>query len=43
MPAVVVKTGPDAGRRVDLGVEVVGRQHADLVLKDPEVSRRRRT
>ena len=41
MPAVVVKTGPEAGRRVELGVEVViGRQDADLVLEDPEVSRR---
>jgi predicted component of type VI protein secretion system len=37
----VVKTGPEAGRRVELGVEVViGRQDADLVLEDPEVSRR---
>ena len=41
MPAVVVMTGPEAGRRIELGVEVViGRQDADLVLKDPEVSRR---
>jgi FHA domain len=41
LPAVVVKTGPEAGRRIELGVEVViGRQDADLVLKDPEVSRR---
>jgi len=41
LPAVVVKTGPEAGRRVELGVEVViGRQDADLVLRDPEVSRR---
>jgi pSer/pThr/pTyr-binding forkhead associated (FHA) protein len=41
LPAVVVKTGPEAGRRVELGVEVViGRQDADLVLEDPEVSRR---
>jgi hypothetical protein len=37
----VVKTGPETGRRVELGVEVViGRQDADLVLEDPEVSRR---
>jgi pSer/pThr/pTyr-binding forkhead associated (FHA) protein len=37
----VVKTGPEAGRRVELGTEVViGRQDADLVLEDPEVSRR---
>jgi hypothetical protein len=41
LPAVVVKTGPEAGRRVELGVEVViGRRDADLVLEDPEVSRR---
>jgi hypothetical protein len=41
LPAVVVKTGPEAGRRVELGIEVViGRQDADLVLEDPEVSRR---
>jgi len=41
LAAVVVKTGPEAGRRVELGVEVViGRQDADLVLEDPEVSRR---
>ena len=41
MPAVVVKTGPEAGRRVELGVEVViGRRDADLVLEDSEVSRR---
>jgi pSer/pThr/pTyr-binding forkhead associated (FHA) protein len=41
LPAVVVKTGPEAGRRVELGVEVaIGRQDGDLVLQDPEVSRR---
>jgi pSer/pThr/pTyr-binding forkhead associated (FHA) protein len=41
LPAVVVKTGPEAGRRVELGTEIViGRQDADLVLEDPEVSRR---
>jgi len=41
LPAVVVKTGPEAGRRVELGVEVViGRRDADLVLEDSEVSRR---
>jgi hypothetical protein len=41
LPAVVVKTGPEAGRRLELGIEVViGRQDADLVLEDPEVSRR---
>src|SRR6266545_1904567 len=37
----MVKTGPEAGRRVELGIEVlIGRQDADLVLEDPEVSRR---
>jgi hypothetical protein len=37
----VVKTGPEAGRRVELSVEVViGRRDADLVVEDPEVSRR---
>ena len=41
MPAVVVQSGPEAGRRVELGLEVaIGRQDADLVLEDPEVSRR---
>lgn len=41
MPAVVVKTGPKAGRRMELDVEVaIGRQDGDLVLEDPEVSRR---
>jgi Inner membrane component of T3SS, cytoplasmic domain len=41
LPAVVVQTGPEAGRRVELGIEVaIGRQDADLVLEDPEVSRR---
>ena len=41
MPTVVVKTGPEAGRRVELDLEVaIGRQDADLVLEDPEVSRR---
>jgi pSer/pThr/pTyr-binding forkhead associated (FHA) protein len=41
LPAVVVKMGPQAGRRVELAPEVViGRQNADLVLEDPEVSRR---
>jgi FHA domain len=41
LPAIVVKTGPEAGRRVELGIEVViGRHDADLVLEDPEVSRR---
>jgi FHA domain len=37
----VVKTGPQAGRRLKLGVEIaIGRQDGDLVLEDPEVSRR---
>jgi pSer/pThr/pTyr-binding forkhead associated (FHA) protein len=41
LPAVVVTTGPEAGRRVELGLEVaIGRQDADLVVEDPEVSRR---
>jgi len=41
LPAVVVQSGPEAGRRVELGLEVaIGRQDADLVLEDPEVSRR---
>ena len=41
MPKVVVKTGPQAGLRLELGVElVIGRHDGDLVLQDPEVSRR---
>jgi hypothetical protein len=41
LPAVVVTAGPEAGRRVELGEEVaIGRQDADLVVEDPEVSRR---
>jgi FHA domain len=41
LPAVVVTSGPDAGRRVELDFEVaIGRQDADLVVEDPEVSRR---
>jgi FHA domain len=37
----VVTSGPDAGRRVELDLEVaIGRQDADLVVEDPEVSRR---
>lgn len=41
MPAVVVKTGPEAGRRIKLNHEVaIGRQDGDLVLVDPELSRR---
>lgn len=40
MPAVVVTSGPEAGRRVELGVEMaIGREDGDLVLEDPEVSR----
>jgi predicted component of type VI protein secretion system len=41
LPALVVTTGPEAGRRVDLDHEVaIGRQDADLMVEDPEVSRR---
>ena len=41
MPTVVVTTGPEAGRRVELDLEVaIGRQEGDLVVEDPEVSRR---
>lgn len=41
MPTVVVKTGSEAGRRLELGGAVaIGRQDGDLVLEDPEVSRR---
>jgi len=37
----VVTAGPETGRRVDLDREVaIGRQDADLVVEDPEVSRR---
>ena len=37
----MVTGGPEAGRRVDLGVEMaIGREDGDLVLEDPEVSRR---
>jgi hypothetical protein len=40
VPSVVVKIGPQAGRRVEVQDRVViGRQSADLVLEDPEVSR----
>ena len=35
MPTVVVTTGPEAGRRVELGLEVaIGRQEGDLVVED---------
>jgi pSer/pThr/pTyr-binding forkhead associated (FHA) protein len=41
MPTVVVKTGSEAGRRLELGDAVaIGRQDGDLVLEDPEVSSR---
>ena len=41
MPTVVVKSGSEAGRRLELGGAVaIGRQDGDLVLEDPEVSRR---
>lgn len=37
----MVKTGPEAGRRIELELELsIGRQDGDLVLEDPEVSRR---
>lgn len=41
MPALVIKTGPKAGQRLELDAEMaIGRQDGDLVLEDPEVSRR---
>jgi hypothetical protein len=41
LPAVVVTSGPEAGRRIELDLEVaIGRQDTDLVVEDPEVSRR---
>jgi hypothetical protein len=41
LTAILVKTGPKAGRRVELDAEVaIGRQDGDLVLEDPEISRR---
>jgi predicted component of type VI protein secretion system len=41
LPAVVVTSGPETGRRVELDLEVaIGRQDTDLVVEDPEVSRR---
>jgi hypothetical protein len=41
LPNVVVKTGPLAGRRVELNSQlVIGRQDTDIVFEDPEVSRR---
>jgi predicted component of type VI protein secretion system len=41
MPALVVRSGPLAGRRVEVGAELVlGREHADVTLDDEEVSRR---
>jgi hypothetical protein len=41
LPKVVVRTGSQAGRSVELDSEVViGRQDADIVFDDPEVSRR---
>lgn len=41
MPAVVVTSGPETGRRVELDLEVaIGRQDTDLIVEDPEVSRR---
>jgi FHA domain-containing protein len=41
LPAVVVTSGPETGRRVELDLEVaIGRQDTDLIVEDPEVSRR---
>ncbi len=41
MPTLVVKAGPLAGERIELtGELIVGREHADLTIDDPEVSRR---
>jgi pSer/pThr/pTyr-binding forkhead associated (FHA) protein len=41
LPAVVVTSGPETGKRIELGHEVaIGRQGTDLVVEDPEVSRR---
>ena len=41
MPAVVVTSGPETGTRVELDLELaIGRQDTDLVVEDPEVSRR---
>jgi pSer/pThr/pTyr-binding forkhead associated (FHA) protein len=38
---LVVKSGPLAGQRVDVAGElVIGRENADLVIEDPEMSRR---
>lgn len=41
MADLVVKSGPRAGRRIPIeGDVVIGREGADVVLEDPEVSRR---
>jgi predicted component of type VI protein secretion system len=41
MPALVVRSGPLAGRRVEVAAELVlGREHADVTFDDEEVSRR---
>jgi pSer/pThr/pTyr-binding forkhead associated (FHA) protein len=41
MPSLIFVTGPLAGRRVEVRTELVlGRQAGDVVLDDPEVSRR---
>ena len=41
MPALLVRSGPLAGRRVPVDAElVIGRAQADLSIEDPEVSRR---
>jgi pSer/pThr/pTyr-binding forkhead associated (FHA) protein len=39
--ALIVQDGPLAGRRFPVGTElVIGREHADVCLEDPQVSRR---
>jgi pSer/pThr/pTyr-binding forkhead associated (FHA) protein len=41
MPALIIKSGPQAGRRFEVASgAVIGRRGADLELDDPQVSRR---
>ncbi|HEU0318644.1 MAG TPA: FHA domain-containing protein, partial [Solirubrobacteraceae bacterium] len=41
MPALIVRTGPRAGGRIEIdGEVVVGRGEVDWVIADPELSRR---
>lgn len=41
MPTLVVTSGPLAGERIELtGELIIGREHADLTIDDPEMSRR---